>query len=389
MTFKSYELDKLDKPNKLEKLERKVEDNRRYWVAFNHVLAERISVAKKIFDFFPTLRDIFKAKPQELVTLGLDEENAARITSAKVLDLASREIERLEKKNFSLITLEDEKYPSSLREIFDPPFVLYCAGQINLLECPAVSIVGSRRPTPYGKAVAERLAEDLASRGITVVSGLAHGIDSIAHWGAVKGGKTVAVLGSGLENIYPRENRSLFQKIVECGAVISEFPLDSPPLGFHFPIRNRIIGGLSLAIVVVEAAKRSGSLISARLALEQNREVMAVPGNVTSPLSQGTNWLIKAGAKLVENWEDVVEELPSSLKEKLFSRREKTKTDLSSATKREKKVLDCLEIDSLKHIDELVEETGFSISELLALLLNLELNGLITQSPGKYFQRKM
>jgi len=365
-----------------------VEDNRKYWVAFNLVLAQNLKSAKRIFEHFPCLRDVFKAGKKELITLGLEEEQAQRITSSRILDRASKEIERIERKNYTLLTLEDKEYPRYLREIFDPPFVLYGAGKIDVLDGPAVSVVGARKPTPYGRAVAEKLAEDLASRGLVVVSGLARGIDSIAHWGALKGGKTVAVLGSGLENVYPRENYSLFEKIIERGAVVSEFPLNAPPLGFHFPIRNRIISGLSMAVVVVEASKRSGSLISARLALEQNREVMAVPGNVTSDLSQGTNWLIKTGAKLVENWEDVAEELPSPLKERLFSQKEEKRSPVSMKP-REKRVFEYLEEDSLTHIDELVEKTEFSVSELLAILLNLELKELISQSPGKYFQRRM
>jgi len=204
---------------------------------------------------------------------------------------------------------------------------------------------------------------------------------------SLKGGKTLAVLGSGLENIYPRENKSLFEKIKDKGAVISEFPLKAPPLGFHFPIRNRIISGLSQALVVVEAARRSGSLISARLALEQNREVMAVPGAVTSDFSQGTNWLIKTGAKLIDTWEDVAEELPSPLKEKLLSQKEEKKS-VPALKPEEKRVFESLKKDSLTHIDELVEKTEFSVSELLAILLKLELEELIVQNPGKYFQRR-
>lgn len=364
-----------------------MDDNRRYWVAFNLVFGEELKLAKKIFEHFPNLEEIFKTGKKELVALGLDEEQAQRIASRELLDQASREIDRIEKKNYSLLTLEDKKYPSYLREIFDPPFVIYCAGNVDLLEGPAVSIVGTRKPTPYGRAITEKLAEDLASRGLVIISGLARGIDSFAHWGALKGGKTVAVLGSGLENMYPRENKSLSKKITERGAVISEFPLDAPPLGFHFPIRNRIISGLSMALVVVEAARRSGSLISARLALEQNREVMAVPGNMTSEFSQGTNWLIKTGAKLVESWEDVVDEFPSPLKENLLSQKEKKR--VPSMKPMEKRVYDCLKEDSLVHIDELLEKTESSVSELLAILLNLELKDLISQSPGKYFQRRM
>jgi DNA processing protein len=218
---------------------------------------------------------------------------------------------------------------------------------------------------------------------------LARGIDSIAHWGALEGGKTVAVLGSGLENIYPRENRRLFEKIIERGAVISEFPAKSPPLGFHFPIRNRIISGLSLALVVVEATRKSGSLISARLALDQNREVMAVPGNITSDLSQGTNWLIKTGAKLIECWEDVAEELPSPLKEELLSQKKEGKKKPVSLNPREEKMFSLLKPDSLTHIDELIEGSDLSVSEVLSVLLNLELKDLIVQRPGKYFQRRL
>ncbi|MFB0566351.1 MAG: DNA-processing protein DprA [Candidatus Aminicenantaceae bacterium] len=365
-----------------------MEDNRKYWVAFNLVLASNLKSAKKIFEHFPSIRNIFEAGERELIALGLKEDEARRIVSPKIIDHASRVIEKLERKNYTLLTLEDKSYPNYLREIFDPPFVLYCAGKLDVLEEPSVSIVGARRPTPYGKAVTERLAEDLASRGVVIVSGMARGIDSMAHWGALKRGKTVAVLGSGLEDVYPRENYSLLKKITERGAVISEFPLDTPPLGFHFPIRNRIISGLSMAVIVVEAAKKSGSLISARLALEQNREVMAVPGNVTSDLSQGTNWLIKTGAKLVENWEDVAEELPSPFRERIFSQRGE-KERPPSLNAQEKKVFECLKEDTLTHIDELVEKTVFSISELLSILLTMELKGIVSQSPGKYFQRKM
>jgi len=365
-----------------------VEDNRKYWVAFNLVFAEKLKLAKKIYEHFPSLEEVFKAGKQELIALGANKEQAQRVASPGILDQASKEIERLERKNYSLLTLEDKEYPQYLREIFDPPYVLYYAGNIEVLKGPAVSIVGTRKPTPYGRAVAEKLAGDLASRGLVIVSGLARGIDSIVHWGALKGGQTVAVLGSGLENIYPRENKPLFENIKDKGVVISEFPLKAPPVGFHFPIRNRIISGLSMALVVVEAAKRSGTLISARLALEQNREVMAIPGTVTSDYSQGTNWLIKTGAKLVDTWEDVAEELPSPLKEKLLSQKEEKKS-LPALKPEEKNVLDCLREDSQTHIDELVEKTEFSVSELLAILLNLELKGLISQSPGKYFQRRI
>lgn len=365
-----------------------MDDNRVYWVALNLVLSEKIRAAKKIVAHFPALVDAFKAKSRELINLGIEEEKARVLTSPGILDLAYQEIKKLERKKYFILTQEDENYPDYIREIFDPPFVLYGAGKVDVLKGPAVSIVGARKPTAYGRAVAEKLARDLASRGVVIVSGLARGIDSIAHWGALKGGKTVAVLGSGLDNIYPRENSNLFRKIIEMGAVVSEFPLKSRPLGFHFPLRNRIISGLSLTLVVVEASKRSGSLISARLALEENREVMAVPGNITSKLSQGTNWLIKTGAKAVENWEDVAEEFPPPLRERILSQKEKVKEVLPSMTPQERELFDLLKPDSLIHIDELVEKSDISVSEVLSVLLNLELKGLLFQRPGKYFQRR-
>ena len=359
------------------------------WVALNLVLSSNLRAAKKTVEYFPDLRDIFRASPNDLVALGLKEDEAQELTSPGLVERASRVLAKVEKEGCRVFTLGDQEYPDSLREIFDPPFVLYCAGRPEVLKEPAVSIVGSRTPSPYGRAVAEKLAQDLAALGLVVVSGMARGIDSISHWGALKAGKTVAVLGSGLENIYPKENRALFRKIAAVGAVISELPPDSPPLKHHFPLRNRIISGLSLGVVVVEASRKSGSLITARLGLEQNREVMAVPGNVTSDLSLGANWLIKSGAKLVETWEDVVEELPCPLRETLLSRKKEEKKTMPEMSPAEKKLFDGLKPDELTHIDELVEQSDASISEILALLLNLELKGLIYQAPGKYFQRSL
>jgi len=367
-----------------------LEDNLKYWVALNIVLSENLKANKKILNRFPNIRDLFETSKRELEALGLDEETAATLVSPKTLHRAEKDIEKLTQKKYAILTLEDRNYPSYLRETFDPPCVLYCAGKVDVLEELSVSIVGARKPTPYGRAVTEKLAYDLASRGLVVVSGLARGIDSIAHWGALQGGKTVAVMGSGLDVIYPRENGKLFEKILETGAVITEFPLKSSPLGYHFPMRNRIISGLSLAVVVIEATKRSGSLITARLALEQNREVMAVPGNTTSELSRGTNWLVKTGAKLVERWDDVAEELPPPLKDQLLAQKEENMPKaLPSVNPNEEKVLALLKADEFTPVDELVEKTDFSVSEILSLSLQLELKGYISQSPGKNFQRKI
>ncbi len=361
-------------------------DNKLYWIALNLALADSLSAVKKVIGHFQSIRDVFLASRIDLLALGIGEDNVQALISSSLLDQASQEIEICRKKGYFILTQEEQEYPAYLREIFDPPVVLYGAGRMEVIAGPSVSIVGARKASPYGISAAIRLAQELASRGIVVVSGLARGIDSAAHRGALKGGKTVAVLGSGLENLYPRENRFLFEKTMEKGAVVSEFPLGASPLGFHFPIRNRIISGLSHALVVVEAARRSGSLISAQLALEQNREVMAVPGNITSELSQGANWLIKSGAKPVTCWEDVVEELPSPLREQILSK-EKQQEVPAVVNPRERGIFDLLETDSLTHIDDLVERSDFSVSEALSILLSLELKGLITQAPGKYFQR--
>ena len=321
--------------------------------------------------------------------MGLDKDIADALSSPDLLEKASEEIYRLKKRGYSVLTIADEQYPMQLREIFDPPLVLYYAGKIDALMEPSVSIVGSRKPTPYGRAVAERLAYDLSAKGLVVISGLARGIDSISHWGALRGGKTIAVLGSGLETIYPKENRPLFEKIIENGLVLSEYSLKAPPLKYHFPCRNRIISGLSMGVVVVEGSKRSGSLITARLALEENREVMAVPGNITSEMSQGTNWLLQGGAKLVNDWKDVVEEFPSPLKEDILSKEKTKRREPPSLNKEEKKIYDLLLPDKLTSVDALVDQSNLSVSEILSILLNLEIKDLVTQRPGKFYQRKL
>jgi DNA processing protein len=366
-----------------------MDENKIFWLALNLALWDRLKLVKILLERFPRPADAFRAPKSELRALGFDEGRASRLSSPKTLDQAHKEFDRTMRKGYSLLTLADIEYPSYLREIFDPPCVLYCAGHAEVLQEPAVAVVGTRRPTPYGRAVAERLAEDLASRGIVIVSGMALGIDAGAHWGALKGGRTIAVLGSGMDNIYPKAHRRLFARIAESGASVSEFPLDVEPFAGNFPRRNRIISGLAQAVVVVEAARKSGSLITARFALDQDREVMAVPGNVTSETSRGAHWLIKAGAKLVEGWEDVAEELSSPLRERLLAQREGETPPLPLMTDEEVAVYELLKPDELTPVDELLERTDLSVSELLALLLNLEIKGLAEQRPGKLYQRRL
>jgi len=360
------------------------------WLALHLLFYGPNAASRRVLGRFPSVLDVFRAGRADFDGLRLDEATVEAIVSGRAIGRAGQELEKIGRKAYTLLTLEDPRYPGYLREIFDPPFVLYCEGDAETLRNPAVAVVGARRPTPYGRAVAEKLADDLAGRGCVIASGLAVGIDACAHRGALRRGRTVAVLGSGLDVLYPRENRSLAREIVRRGAVVTEFPLGTPPFPENFPVRNRIISGLSVGLVVVEAARRSGSLISAKLALSQDREVMAVPGNVTSELSVGPNRLIRDGARPVASWEDVAEALPSPWRENLLAQRdEKEENNEASLSRDERRLVSELAVDAAVPIDELAERTGLAVSALLALLLGLELKGLVVQHPGKQFQRRI
>jgi DNA processing protein len=360
------------------------------WLAMNLVFYGPSAAARRVLGRFPDAVDVFRAAPPDFAGLRLDEAAVGAIFSGRAMERARRELEKTERKGYTLLTLGHPEYPGYLREIFDPPFVLYCEGDPETLRDPAVAVVGARRPTPYGRAVAEKLARDLAGRGCVIASGLAAGIDACAHRGALRKGRTVAVLGSGLDVPYPWENRGLHREIAARGAVVTEYGLGTPPLAENFPVRNRIISGLSIGLVVVEAARKSGSLITAKLALSQDREVMAVPGNVTSELSEGPNGLIRDGARPVASWEDVAEGLPSPWRENLLARRDEKEENIEASLSRdERRLLGELAVDAALPIDELAERTGLSVSSLLALLLGLELKGAVVQHPGKEFQRRI
>jgi DNA processing protein len=302
-------------------------------------------------------------------------------------DSALAEIEEALRRGLQLIPLTHADYPPLLREIPDPPPFLYVSGDLALCERP-VAIVGSRNATLYGLTMARQLGGDLASLGFTVVSGMALGIDAAAHEGALGGrGRTVAVLGSGLANVYPPQHRRLFERISASGAVLSEFPLRALPEAHHFPIRNRIISGMALGTVVVEASKSSGSLITARLAAEQNREVFAVPGSIQSFKSMGTHTLIKQGAKLVENAQDIVSELGHFLADaptdRCLRRTQPVETQYR-LTVEERDVVRALGPYPL-HIDELVRKLAMDAGRLSGILLQLEVKGIVTQQAGKLF----
>lgn len=343
---------------------------------------------KRLLKRFQSPAQVFQASQEELLAVeGISARIAATIQDYKIPAKVNAELELLAKKRYRIVTMTDSDYPQLLREIPDPPPYLYVSGRLHGSP-KKIAVVGSRNATVYGISTTKNLCANLAMLDITVVSGMARGIDSAAHEGALSvKGETIAVLGSGLEQIYPAENVKLFHRISENGAVVSEFSLMTEPEAHNFPIRNRIISGMSLGTVVVEATKKSGSLITARLAAEQNREVFAVPGSVQSFKSTGTHTLIKQGAKLVENAQDIVEELaPFVLLDGLEGNNDRHRTDekLAMLSEDEIHVYKALGPYPI-HIDDLVRKISLEPGKLSALLLKLELKGVVQQSPGKLF----
>jgi len=343
---------------------------------------------KKLLEYFETPQNILKAPPEKLMAVsGIGEKIAYQIHSLKKEDL-DKELALAKKYNLKILTAEDEDYPKILKHIPDPPIVLYVKGELKEEDKFGIAIVGSRRASFYGLSLAEKFAFELSQYGFTIISGMARGIDSCAHKGALKrGGRTIAVMGSGFSHIYPEENRELSEKISQNGAVISEFPLDAKPLSQNFPRRNRVISGLSLGVLVVEAAKNSGALITADFALEQGREVFALPGKVDSHTSFGTNGLIKQGAKLVSCVDDILEEFSLPINK---NQSDNTKTNSKSESdfidKEEGEIYNSIS-DQAIQLDELVEKTTLDIPTISAILLRLEMKKLIKQLPGKQFVR--
>jgi DNA processing protein len=367
-----------------------------YWLALALTPGLGPTRIKKLTELFGTAERIFQASLTELEATGMQAVSAQSLATGKSLELAQEECGKAAGIGARIISLVDPEYPVRLKEICDPPVILFVKGNVEVLARPGIAMVGTRHPTPYGSGMAERLATDLSTRGLVIISGLARGIDTASHRGTVAAkGKTVAVLGTGIDVIYPKENTRLAEQIVALGgALISEFPLGTAPTPQNFPIRNRIISGMSAGVLVVEAAEYSGTRITSRCALEQNRDVYAVPGNVTNKNSWGPNTLIKQGAKLVATWEDVWEELPAEVQAELGSmRNESPEPETASLFPDEatsphgKKILKLLKADESTHIDELVEalENEMSSSEIFAALFELELGGKIRQLPGKNF----
>ncbi|MCW5981000.1 MAG: DNA-processing protein DprA [Bryobacteraceae bacterium] len=378
-------------------------DEELHWLALRLAPGLGARKAKQLLDEFGTPQAIFRASRSELEAAGISGSVAQSIASGCPFEEAAAQHQKVLDTGTHILPIRDPRYPASLREIFDPPVVLYARGRVELLQSPMLAVVGTRRPTPYGMAVAERLASDLARASLTIVSGMARGIDTAAHKGVLAiGGDTVAVFGCGVDVIYPAENRRLAAQIAEKGLLVTEYPLGAPGHPQNFPVRNRIIAGMSIGVLVVEGAQYSGSAITAKLAMEQGREVFAVPGNVTSKMSWGPNLLIKQGAKLVQDWNDVVVELPPEHRRRLAERAQDRLAEAGSpaascgpdqaslpmgpASQVAREVLGRLRVDCATQLDDLLEKLAdYSSSELIAALFELEMSGLVRQLPGKNF----
>ncbi|HZI57452.1 MAG TPA: DNA-processing protein DprA [Verrucomicrobiae bacterium] len=368
-----------------------------YWLALSLTPGLGPTRGRKLRERFGSVQDIFHASLTELEAENLQAQSAQHIALGKALELAHDEVAKAAAAGIQVLCRDDRSWPERLSEIYDPPLVLFVHGNAEVLAQPGIAIIGTRHPTPYGIGMAERLSCDLASRGLVIFSGMARGVDTYGHRGALKAkGKTVAVFGTGIDVIYPRENKKIADGILECGgALVSEFPMGSFAAPQNFPIRNRIISGLSLGVLVVEAGEYSGTRITARCALEQSREIFAVPGNVISRNSWGPNTLIKQGAKLTATWEDVWEELPAAVKQQLESERgpqaseEKPANSLfgDELSPAEKKLLSILRQDESTHIDEIMEklEGKLSSSEVFTALFELEMSGKVKQLAGKNY----
>jgi len=352
---------------------------------------------RKLVEHFNGIENVFRASLTELEAAGLAAVAAQSIALGKSAELAQEELVRAASVGAQILTLDDAGYPERLKQIYDPPVALYVRGDAGILSTPGIAVVGTRHPTPYGLGMSERLSCDLSARGIIIISGMARGVDTAAHRGAVSAkARTVAVFGTGIDVFYPRENSRLAEQILAFGgALVSEFPVGTFAAPQNFPIRNRIISGMSVGVLVVEAGEYSGTRITARCALEQNREVFAVPGNVTNRNAWGPNTLIKQGAKLTATWEDVWEDLPADVRLQLEAERPSASEAPATASlfqadavpPHERRVLAMLKADESTHIDDIVErlEGEMSSSEIFAALFELELGGKIRQMPGKNF----
>ena len=356
--------------------------DRHYWVGLNLIRGIGPAKFRALLDFFGSAQAAWNADGQTLRAAGLDKRALSNLIETRSRTELATVVQKIESTGVSIITWEDSTYPLYLLEIADPPPVLYVRGDLQTRDQWAVAVVGTRRATPYGKLMTRELVTGLVQSGATIVSGLARGIDAIAHQSALEvGGRTIAVLGSGINRIYPPEHRRLATRVTAQGAMVSEFPPGTPPESGNFPRRNRIISGLSLGVLVVEAGRKSGAIITANYALDQGREVFAVPGNINSRNSLGTNRLIQQGAKLVLNANDILEELNMTMVD------EKVATQLALPTTPEEARLLQLLAGQPCHVDELSRHSGLPVAKVTSTLTMMELKGLVQQVEGMSYVR--
>ncbi|MBU1026220.1 MAG: DNA-processing protein DprA [Candidatus Margulisbacteria bacterium] len=369
-------------------------ENLSKWLTLNKIPDLGNRGVKKLWDHFGSIDAIWEARRDKICDTGISEKIASLILDAR--EIPFKEVSFSEEIKVS--TLDDKDYPKNLKNIFDPPSILYQSSCLLPKDEKAIAIVGTRRATHYGKKVAKDLARELASLGLTIISGMALGIDTAAHEGALEAsGRTIAVLGCGVDVPYPPSNKGLMERIKQSGAIVSEFPPGEEPDNWKFPARNRIISGLTLGTIVIEGGYKSGAMITAKLALDQGREVFAVPGNIESELSRGPHWLIKQGAKLVEGVEDVLEELNMVMPKKMsndqcfaqkcFSTMCQMSNEcinVAELSNEEQKIVSVLSLEP-RHIDSITIETEFSTQQVLSLLMMLEVKKVIRQLPGKMY----
>ncbi len=354
-----------------------MDDKKRYWVGFNLIKGIGAVRMQALINHFGDLESAWKAAPIDLARAGLSLKLIERIIQAREQVNLEKVWTKIESQGIKILTWEDEAYPQRLKEIEQPPPVLYVRGEYLRDDLFAVAIVGTRRVTPYGRQITEELASYLAANGITVISGLARGVDAIAHQTALKaGGRTIAVLGSGVDKIYPPEHRQLAERVMEHGAIISDYAPGTPPDASNFPPRNRIISGLSLAVVVIEAGETSGALITAEFAAEQGREVFAVPGSILAPQSKGTNKLIQRGALPLLSVNDLMQALDLTRMGE-----QKAVRKIIPADETEARLMNVLGAEPL-HVDEIRKQTELPIEKVSATLALMELKGMVRQVGG-------
>lgn len=371
-----------------------------HWLALKLVSGLGTRRAFQLIERYRTPMAVFRASRSELAGQGLSGSIAQSIASGCTFDDAVDQQQKMLSCGATLIPIFDPRYPPRLREIYDPPVVLFVRGRVELLQTTMLGVVGTRRPTAYGVAATERLSPDLSQAGLTIASGMARGIDTSAHKSVLGiGGDTVAVFGCGVDQLYPAENKKLAATIEEKGLLISEFPMGTPAYPQNFPIRNRIISGMSVGVIIIEGAQYSGSAITAKMAIDQQREVFAVPGSIMSKMSWGPNLLIKQGAKLVQDWHDVLVELPPEVCRQLIHKAQarqgmlplggsdmESTTSAQSYTPDARKLLQEIKPDVPVNLDQLLETfEAMSSSEIIAALFELEMLGLIRQLPGRNF----